>query len=97
MKHFFKLIIFSLCCLSTPLHASEDIERTNLAKIISEVDFLLQRVEKIKHEAAHNQRIRFHYDDLKNDLKVIRSGVSAYINADINNGRVINPLNGNYH
>jgi len=96
MKKGMLLTFILIGLLPINIHASDDLERANLAKVITEIDFLLSQVEKIKHQSSDDNRIKFHYADLSKDLHKIRSGVSSYINADINNGRVVKPLTGSY-
>ena len=80
-----------------PVMADADLERSNLAKLVQEIDYLLTRVDEIKQDATSSQRITFHYDTLKVDLNKIRSGINDHINQSLKAGRKITPLTGQYH
>ena len=77
--------------------ADADLERSNLAKLVQEIDYLITRVDEIKQDAASSQRITFHYDTLKADLNKIRTGINDHINQSLKAGRIIKPLTGQYH
>ncbi len=81
----------------TPVFADEDLERSNLAKLVQEIDYLMSRVDDIQHDAPANQRITFHYETLKEDLNLIRSGINEHIGQSLKAGRNLKPLSGQYH
>ncbi len=95
MKIFAPAILFTF--FLNPVLADADLERSNLAKLVQEIDFLLTRVDEIKQDAASSQRIAFHYDTLKVDLSKIRSGINDHISQSLKAGRIIKPLTGQYH
>jgi RAQPRD family integrative conjugative element protein len=88
---------FILILLQTPVRASDGLERSNLAKLVLEINFLISRVDQVKKEAPEEQRVRFHYDSLKTDLYKIRSGIYDHINQTLKAGRDLKPLSGHYH
>ncbi len=94
------LILISISSLHKTYAETEninsDIERTNLAKLVQEIDFLSHRVDQIKNNAPIGQRLRFNYDALKNDLTLIRSGITNYINKSLKAGRSLTPISGQY-
>jgi len=96
MKINYKIMFIISSLFIGSVNANNEIDRSNLAKVITEVDFLIHQVNKIKKQSIDKDRIRFHYDTLVKDLQKIRAGVSSYINVDINNGRIVEPLSGNY-
>lgn len=77
-------------------YASDDIERAELAKFAKEIDFLIAEVDQLKRHGDEQSRMVFQYDDMKADLAVIRSGISRFIRADVDNGHDIEPLKANY-
>jgi len=70
----FSALILTLTLNS--LQADADLERTNLAKLVREIDYLMSRVDQIKQDAGTNQRVVFHYDDLRLDLKKFDPGLT---------------------
>ena len=80
----------------TAVHASDDIERAELAKFAKEIDFLIAEVDQLKRHGVEQSRMVFQYDDMKADLAAIRSGISSFIQADLDNSRVIKPLKASY-
>ena len=95
MKKYF--IALFLIFMSTGVGADQaEIERQNLAKLVTEIDFLIARVEQIKHQRFEQSRLIFNYQTLSDDLSLIRSGINDFLKGSLNQGRVIEPLKGNY-
>ena len=88
---------FLLILFINPVNADADLERSNLSKLIQEIEYLMTRVDDIQHDAPVNQRITFHYDTLKDDLNMIRIGINDHISQSLRAGRDIKPLSGQYH
>ena len=88
---------FLLILFINPVNADADLERSNLSKLIQEIEYLMTRVDDIKHDSPVNQRITFHYDTLKDDLNMIRIGINDHISQSLRAGRDIKPLSGQYH
>ena len=80
-----------------PLFADVDLERSNLSKLVEEIDYLITRVDDIQQDAPSKQRIKFHYDTLKYDLNLIRVGINDHISQSLKAGRDLKPLTGQYH
>ena len=90
-------LMVALCLISiSPVRADAELERTHLAGLVEEIDFMLTRIEAIRVDAPDQQRVRFRYDDLQRDLRLMRSGITQYIQADLRAGRSIQPLTGRY-
>jgi len=91
--------LFSIALSMTSLGAisDSDLERSNLSKLINEIDFLVQRVERFSQEPTSDQRIKFSYSILKSDLLKIRSGLNQHIAKALDTGRYIEPLSGHYN
>ncbi len=80
---------------SLQVHAT-DLERNQLAGLVKEIDFLLERVEAIRTDAPDQSRLHFQYGDLRQDLLRVREGISDYIDTDLRVGRDITPIQGSY-
>ena len=96
MKPWITLFIALSLISITPVRADAELERSQLAGLVGEIDFLLKRVEKIRSDAPDRQRVRFRYDDLRLDLLKMRSGISEYIEADLRAGRTFEAITGRY-
>jgi RAQPRD family integrative conjugative element protein len=90
------VVLFLFVLPINTLIADADLERSNLAKLVYEIDFLLKRVDQIKQVSSSHQSHKFHYHVLKEDLKKIKTGINNHINLSLKSGRVIKPLSGNY-
>ena len=86
-----------LMLFMNPLFADTDLERSNLSKLVEEIDYLITRVDDIQQDAPAKQRIKFHYDMLKDDLNLIRVGINDHISQSLKAGRDLKPLTGQYH
>ena len=90
------LLLLSLA-IGAPAWAEAERERTELAGLVKEIDFLLQRVDEIQSQESNpTGRLRFQYPDLRRDLERMREGISDYIEADLQIGRTFTPLSGSY-
>ena len=90
------LLLLSLA-IGAPAWAEAERERFELAGLVKEIDFLLQRVDEIQSQAPNPAgRLRFQYPDLRRDLQRMREGISDYIGADLQIGRTFTPLRGSY-
>lgn len=90
-----------LACLlaaatSGAAHASDvDLERENLARIAHEIERLQVMVQEAAQVAPSGQRVRFRYEWLQQDLKLLRDGVVAHADAP-RQPRPVPPLRGDY-
>ncbi len=91
------LLTALLLSMSTVTMAGE-LERSELAQLAKEVQFLMQRAGEIQSEANTHppDQIAFRYDDLIRDLGKIKEGLSDYIGAELRDGNPITPLDGRY-
>ena len=76
--------------------ADADAEREALARLIHEIQALDPLIETAKSQATPDARIRFRYDWLRQDLKHIRAGIQAHIDAPRTEPRTVPPLRGDY-
>jgi len=88
--------VFLLTLFINPVNADADLERSNLSKLVEEIDYLMIRVDGIQQDAPENQRVSFHYDTLKDDLNMIRVGINDHISQSLKAGRDLKPLSGQY-
>lgn len=92
--HFIALL---LVLISSSVYADQaEIERENLVKLVTEIDFLIDRVERVKHQGFDQSRLKFNYQALSDDLILIRGGINDHLIGSLRSGRVIEALNGNY-
>lgn len=63
------------------------IERANLAKIVSELDYLNRRLETHARQVVDSGRYRFDYQALAADIRAMRSGIVEYIERDLSLAR----------
>lgn len=91
-----RVVVMVLMLLVPPLLSASELERSEMAKFAKEIDFLIAHVDEIKRHAEPDARMKFQYNDLKDDLQKIRDGISQYIEADINNGRDMQPIKAIY-
>ena len=97
MKHWMTGLLVLGLAAGTPAWAEPELERAELAGLVKEIDFLLQRVDEIQaNEADRTARLRFQYPDLRRDLQRMREGIADYIEADLQVGRTFTPISGSY-
>lgn len=96
MKKSILSLVLLMGVLISPAQAHEEIERENLSLFVKEIDFLISEVERINKLSRTDSRMVFDYKSLRNDLMSMKQGIRSYINKDINDGRVIPPLKGDY-
>lgn len=73
------IIILSLMTFITPALADE---RTEIHALIKELDYLIEVSTQMKARYGRNQqRVRFNYDALINQLKATRGRSAEYLNA----------------
>jgi len=89
--------IFLLLIISNGAVADTDIDNSNLAKLASELDFLMNRVDQIEREASKTSKTKFHYSLLKHDLKLIKMGINDHIQKNLSSSRKIESLSIHYH
>jgi len=96
MKKIILSLVLLLGAVITPAHANEEIERENLSLFVKEIDFLISEVGRMKSLSRSDNRLIFDYSSLRSDLMSMKQGIRSYINKDINDGRIISPLKGDY-
>ncbi len=76
--------------------ADTDGERAMLARITHELVAIEPLIEKARSQADPDARIKFNYDWLRQDLKQVRLGIEAHIDAPRSQPRTFPPLRGDY-
>lgn len=75
-------------------------ERSRLAQLAKEIDYLIQQVDTIQTDADTSgdsrERIVFRYTDLVRDLTLVKEGISDYIDAELRDGKSVHALDGRY-
>jgi len=76
--------------------ADGDAERETLARLIHELEAAGALIDTAEGQANPDARIRFRYDWLRQDLKRVRQGIEAHIDAPRVEPRRFPPLRGDY-
>lgn len=91
----FNLIIASLL-FTAPVYGNTPTENMDLARISHILDASYPIIEDAKKQADPNQRLKFHYEWLKEDIQSIQKGIAQKIKQDRIEPRVITPLKTKY-
>lgn len=78
-----------------PLAGDDETEREQLARIVHEIERLEVMVASAAQTAPTGQRVRFRYDWLQNDLRLLRMGITEHTDAP-RQPRPVPPLRGDY-
>ncbi len=81
--------------MGTPL-ATTDREQDALEKIIEELEQLNELIDKAERESDSTERIRFRYDWLRRDLKLVKNGIQDHLDAPSTEPKTFEPLQGDY-
>lgn len=90
------LILFGAmtCCVSAQGDAES--ERELLARLTHEIEALAPMIDAAEAQANPDDRVRFRYDWLREDLQRVRSGIQAHIDTPRSEPRNVPPLRGDY-
>ena len=72
------------------------LERAALNRFLHEMQVLESLLKEANAHQNPEQRIKFHYQNVHNDLSKIRDGVNEYLNARDSSPRDIKPISGDY-
>lgn len=89
------IVIACVLCVGTPL-ATTDREQDALEKIIKELEQVNELIDKAERESDSTERIRFRYDWLRRDLKLVKNGIQDHLDAPSTEPRTFKPLQGDY-
>ena len=78
------------------VRADADAEREALARLVHELQALEPLIVEASEAADPDARVRFQYEWLRQDLKRIRYGIEAHIEAPRSEPRSFPPLRGDY-
>lgn len=92
---FLGLVIVCVLSAATPL-ATTEAEEDALEKIIEELEQLNELIDKAERESDSTERIRFRYDWLRRDLKLVKNGIQDHLDAPSTESRTFEPLQGDY-
>lgn len=90
------LIGLGVLALGSQVRADADAEREALARLVQELAALEPLIVEAAQSADPDARIRFQYDWLRQDLRSIRRGIEAHIEAPRSEPRPFPPLRGDY-
>ena len=96
-RHLWQIIslIFGIS-ISSVMYADVDAEREMLSNIIYELQAVESLIDKAQAQSEEGTRIRFQYRWLREDLRLIKSGIQSHINAPRVQRRSFPPLRGDY-
>ena len=76
--------------------ADAQTERTELSRLIHELEQLERLIEQAETAAESSQRVQFQYDWLRGDLARVRAGIHEYLESVPLTPRTVTPLAGDY-
>ncbi|MFM2666695.1 RAQPRD family integrative conjugative element protein [Vibrio mediterranei] len=91
-----KWTILLCMALALPAHATVENEHQELSLLLSQLhqlDYLITRAER---EADYRPRRQFDYNQLRQDLRTIQSGVDHYLRPERQEANPILPIYGDY-
>jgi RAQPRD family integrative conjugative element protein len=86
----------TLTAVPVRLRADAATERTELARLIHELEQIERVIQLAESAADSSQRVHFQYDWLRNDLARLKAGIRAYLETVPLTPRTIPPLAGDY-
>lgn len=89
-------VLLGLSSVSPCALADADAEREALTRIAHELEALEPLIRTAASQANPDARVRFRYDWLRQDLRRIRRGITAHIDAPRAEPRSFPPLRGDY-
>lgn len=91
----FGVALVCVICATAPL-ATTEAEQEALEKIVEELDQLNKLIDKAERESDPTERIRFRYDWLRRDLKLVKNGIQDHLDAPSTEPKTFDPLEGDY-
>ena len=91
------LFLAMVCAICAPVyHADTVAEHKALQQIVKELNQLDKLIDKAEREANPSERIRFRYDWLRRDLKLVKDGIQDHLDGPSTEPRTFDPLQGDY-
>ena len=90
------LVSFAVIAPPSTSLADSQTERTELARLIHELEQLERLVKQAEAAAESSQRIHFQYDWLRGDLARVKAGIREYLESVPLTPRTVTPLAGDY-
>lgn len=85
------------CAICAPIyHADTVAEHKALQQIVKELKQLDKLIDKAEREANPSERIRFRYDWLRRDIKLMKDGIQDHLDGPSTEPRTFEPLQGDY-
>ncbi|MCY3885544.1 MAG: RAQPRD family integrative conjugative element protein [Gammaproteobacteria bacterium] len=94
-KTIFGVALICVLCSTAPL-ATTDAEQDALEKIVDELDQLNKLIDKAERESDSTERVRFRYDWLRRDLKLVKDGIQDHLDVPSTEPKTFDPLLGDY-
>ena len=96
-RHFWQISSLIIGLLIAPaMYADVGGEREVLARIIHELQAVESLIDKAQAQSEEDTRIQFQYRWLREDLRLINSGIQSHINVPRAQPRSFPPLRGDY-
>ena len=97
MRNLKVLCLVLICAICAPVyHADTVAEHKALKKIVQELEHLDKLIDKAEREADQTERIRFRYDWLRRDIRLVKNGIEDHLDAPSTEPRSFEPLQGDY-
>lgn len=92
----FALVACLTSATPTRVSADTETERTELARLIHELEQIERLIQQAEAAADSTERIRFQYDWLRIDLARVKTGIREYLETVPLVPRTVTPLAGDY-
>jgi len=90
------LPFFALALFAAAAAADGDGERAALARLVGEIDQLAPLISEAEAQANPNDRVRFGYGWLREDIDKVRKGINAHLHRPRTEPQAVAPLRGAY-
>ncbi len=97
LRKYIPFILFALLIFCNNATAINEIEQRELNSIISEITFIENIVFITKNSVSENQRIKFDYESLEEDLLKIKTGIIEHLKNIDRDPRRLPAVTGDYN
>jgi RAQPRD family integrative conjugative element protein len=90
------LPFFALALPAAAALADGDGERAALARLVGEIDQLAPLIREAESQSSPQDRVRFGYAWLREDIGKVREGINAHLHRPRTEPQAVAPLRGGY-
>jgi RAQPRD family integrative conjugative element protein len=90
------LPFFALALPASAAMADGDGERAALARLVGEIDQLAPLIREAESQSSPQDRVRFGYAWLREDIDKVREGINAHLHRPRTEPQAVAPLRGGY-